>query len=262
MQEEITAVDELLGTALDFDVARNGAWVGVFQRGSALQVASSEGAQFALPRAVRLPVVRYMDSDRLVVIDARAPAGAYSGYVVSSTGVVLHPFHAGQGVEDVIVLHDVIAVTYFDQGIASGVPPSDQGIAFFDREGRFFGGYRSLFGSDAAEIVDCYAACRVDHHSLAFSSYAGFPLVRANPRSREHTAVELPRELHGAAAISVQHDTAFLFAPYDRKGALIGWRPGHPPREIGRHPGPLRGLESGRFLSAGRHGFTVLSCEP
>lgn len=261
MHEEITAVDESLGTALDFDVLRDGSWVGVFQQAAGLHVASSGGKHFPLPRTIRLPVVRYVERDRLVVIDAKGHAGAYSGFIVSMNGAMLNAFHAGHGVEDVVVLRDVIAVTYFDQGVSSGVPPSEQGIAFFDPDGRFYAGYRSLFGSQAADIVDCYAACRVDHHTIAFSSYTGFPLVQVSPLSREHRASALPRELHGAAALSIREDTAFLFAPYERKATLLAWREGDAPREVGRHPGPLRGLELGRFLSAGRHGFTVLTCE-
>jgi hypothetical protein len=261
MDEEITAVDEALGMALDFDVLRGGAWVGVFQRGSTLHVASSFGFQFALPRTIRLPVVRYLDPDRLVVVDAKAAPGVYSGFVMSVSGTMLHAFHAGHGVEDVVVLNELIAITYFDQGVQSGVPPSEQGIAFFDRDGQYYGGYRSLYGSTAANIVDCYAACRVDHHTIAFTSYSGFPLVLASPMSREHVSRPLPTELHGASALSLRNETAIFFAPYQKKGALLAWQEGYQPREVGRHPGPLRGLEFGRFLSTGRHGFTVLRCD-
>jgi hypothetical protein len=173
---------------------------------------------------------------------------------------MLHAFHAGLGVEDVVVLNELIAITYFDQGVQSGVPPSEQGVAFFDRDGQYYGGYRSLYGSTAANIVDCYAACRVDHHTIAFTSYSGFPLVLASPMSREHVSRELPSELHGASALSLRNETAIFFAPYQKKGALLAWQEGYQPREVGRHPGPLRGLEFGRFLSTGRHGFTVLTC--
>ena len=44
-----------------------------------------------------------------------------------------------------------------------------------------------------------------------------------------------------------------------RKGSLLAWRPDAAAREIGCHSGLLRGIESGRFLSTGAHGFTVLS---
>lgn len=136
----------------------------------------------------------------------------------------------------------------------------EQGIAFFDFEGRLYAGYRSLFGADAVDIVDCYAACRVDHHTIGFSAYLGFDLVCANPRARTHRARALPRSLHGASALTMKRDTAFFFSPYDSKGVLLELSASGVVREIGRHPGPLRGLEYGRFLSIGAHGFTVITC--
>ena len=111
------------------------------------------------------------------------------------------------------------------------------------------------------DVADCYAACRVDDHTLAFSPYTGFPLVRANARKRLHEAVALPRRLHGSSALSVRGDATYLFGPYEDKRTLFAFRRGQPPRELGRHSGPLRGLEFGRFLSIGQHGFTVLDVD-
>jgi hypothetical protein len=149
---------------------------------------------------------------------------------------------------------------YFDEGVFSGIPPSEQGIAFFDFEGHLYAGYRSLFGADAIDIVDCYAACRVDHRTICFSAYLGFDLICANPRARIHRARALPRSLHGASALTMKRDTAFFFSPYDSERVLLELSASGVVREIGRHPGPLRGLEYGRFLSIGEHGFTVITC--
>jgi hypothetical protein len=261
MEEQVVTVERDLGVAVDFDVGRDGAWVGVFQRNTGLFVASSHGTDFALGPAVRFPAVRFVGANRLIVVSQRSSKDPGESFIAELDGTQRAPIAAGDGIEDIVVLRDLIAVTYFDEGVFSGVPPSEQGIAFFDCEGRLFGGYRSIFGSDAVDIVDCYAACRVDDHTIGFSAYLGFDLVLANPRARIHQAQRLPRALHGSSAISLKRETALLFSPYDGKGAILEYA-GGAYREIDRRSGPLRGLEYGRFLSNGEHGFTILSADP
>jgi hypothetical protein len=194
-----------------------------------------------------------------VVVSQRAVRDAGQSFIARLDGSGRVPLAAGDGIADVIVLGDLIAVTYFDEGVFSGLAPSEQGIAFFDFGGGLFAGYRSLFGSDAVDIVDCYAACRVDHHTLGFSAYLGFDLAWANPRDRHHRTRPLMKDLHGAAAVTFQRDRVFLFSPYSSKDSVLEYRDGVA-HEIGRHVGPLRGLEYGRFLSIGEHGFATLTC--
>jgi hypothetical protein len=67
------------------------------------------------------------------------------------------------------------------------------------------------------------------------------------------------KDLHGAAAVTFQRDRVFLFSPYSSEDSVLEYRDGVA-HEIGRHVGPLRGLEYGRFLSIGEHGFATLTC--
>lgn len=258
MIEEITEVDRSLGVARDFDVLCDGSWVGVFQREDGVYIAHSDGREFRLKQSVRYPVVRALNRDRVIVLDARKRSNTPGAFLFSADGKLDHAFSAGDGIQDVVVLGDLIAVTYFDEGVFGDFPPSEQGIAFFDFQGQLFAGYQALFGSRAVRIVDCYSACRVDPQTLAFSAYTGFPLVRVHPRTSTQEVVELPRRLHGASALCVRGDLTFFFSPYDRIGVILSWQPGAKPKEVARHPGHLRGLEDGRFLAVGEHGFTVL----
>jgi hypothetical protein len=260
MDEQVVSIGQDLGDASDFDVLRDGTWVGIFRRSNRPFVVSSCGAEFALDPAVRFPIVRFVERDRAVIVSSRSLRNASPSFISSLDGTMQVSLVAGDGIEDVIVLSDLIAVTYFDEGVVSGIPPPEQGIAFFDFEGHLYGGYRSLFASDAVDIVDCYAACRVDHHTIGFSAYQGFDLVCANPRARTHRARALPRSVHGASALTIKRDTVFFFNPYDSKGMLLELSASGVVREIGRHSGPLRGLEYGRFLSIDAHGFTVITC--
>jgi hypothetical protein len=260
MDERVVSVEQDFGTALDFDVLGDGTWVGLFQRSEGIFVLSSQGTEFAVRASVSFPIVRFVDSEHVVVVSQRAVRDAGQSFIARLDGTSQVSLSAGDGVADVVVLRDLIAVTYFDEGVFSGIAPSEQGIAFFDFQGQLFAGYRSLFGSDAVDIVDCYAACRVDHHTIGFSAYLGFDLAWAAPRDLKHRAEPLPETLHGAAAVTFQRDRVYLFSPYVAKGSLVECTPGGA-REIGRHPGPLRGLEYGRFLSNGEHGFTVITCD-
>jgi len=259
MDERIVSVERELGAAMDFDVLRDGTWVGLFQRPNGIFVVSSQGSEFAVGASVSFPLVRFIDSGHIVVVSQRALRDAGRSFIARVDGAGQIPLAAGDGIQDVIVLGDLIAVTYFDEGVFSGIAPSEQGIAFFDFHGQLFAGYRSLFGSDAVDIVDCYAACRVDHHTVGFSAYLGFDLAWASPRGRKHGVQPLPTDLHGAAAITFQRDRVYLFSPYNSKGKVLEYNDGAM-REIGRHSGPLRGLEHGRFLANGEHGFTLMTC--
>jgi hypothetical protein len=258
MQEDFVSTDRALGIALDFDVLQDGTWVGIFQRSHGLFVASSDGSNFCVGEALPSPRVRFVDRHRVVVVSGNASRS----FISSLDGSQCLLFDSGHGFADVVVLGDLIAITYFDEGVFSGDPASAQGIAFFDFEGHLFAGYQSLFGSDAVFIDGCHAACRVDHDTIAFCTLPHFALLCANPRARLHSAYPLPGELDGASAISLRGDTAFVYDPYDHKQRIFEWcvNTDRVAGDVGRHSGRLRGLEYGRFLSVGDHGFTVISC--
>jgi len=259
MNETSIATDVAFGRARDFDVTRKGDWVGVFEGAkNQLHVRFANSAGFPLALELRFPVVRVIAHDRVVVVDLRTTKGRANAHIFNRLGELLSSFCAGDGIEDVVVLGDLIAVTYFDEGVFGGVPPSEEGIAFFDFSGNLLWGYQSLMGSDAVDVADCYCATRVDHHTLAFSPYTDFPLVHVQPTTRQQNVHELPVSLRGATALSMHGATAFLYGPYEAKRTMFRWSPGTGAEGIGHHSGPLRGLEGGRFLSRGEHGFTVV----
>jgi hypothetical protein len=255
MVEEVTEVDRQLGRARDFDVRPDGSWVGVFERPDGLHLVDSSGGETRLAQQLRFPLARAIGWDRVAVVDSRPLPNISGGVLLSLDGKLVRTFSTGDGVQDVVVLDDLVAVTYFDEGVFSGIPPGDQGIAFFNLDGEFFAGYQTLYGAEAVDVADCYAACRAGRHTLAFSPYAGFPLVRVNPRAHTQEVLGLPKNLQGASALSVLGDAVYFFV----KQKLFAWRAGERPSEAGRYDGTLRGLENGRFLASGEHGFTILN---
>jgi hypothetical protein len=262
MIETSTSVDRSLGIAVDFDVGVNGDWVGLFRRGGgSLHVESSVGSSFSVPITPRFPCIRSIGDKRILIVDSRTRGDTPNGHIFSDAGEVLAAFDVSDGVADVVVLETAFAVTYFDEGVFGGRAPSSEGVAFFAFDGDFSWGYLSGSGSGAAGIADCYCACRAGRNLLAFCPYPGFPLVELDLCTRVQKMESLPEALHGASALSKRRQDTFFYGPYSRKHGLFRWTPGEPPSVVGNHCGPLRGLDGGRFLSKGEHGFTIVEAE-
>jgi hypothetical protein len=259
MIETATLLPPRLGAAQDFDLGLDDAWVGLFRRADGTSfVHSSRFAPFQIAAALESPRIRRLGEDRVVVADSRSRGASPNGFIFSSTGEQLRAFDAGDGVQDVITFGDLFAVSYFDEGVFGTASPSNQGVAVFDRDGKYSWGYASRLGADAVEIADCYSACRLDDDRLAFSPYTSFPLVVLNLRSGAQEVVELPEALHGATALSIRGKHTFFYGPYASKDRLFRWAPGEEPVDLGRHAGPLRGIGAGRFVASSERGFTLL----
>lgn len=260
MLERVTSVAKSLGSAQDFDLRPDGSWIGLFQWPDGLHVADSSGRSFPVHQPVRYPILRALGFDRVVLVDRRPLPAGPGGFILSLQGQLLHSFSVGDGIQDVIVLDDVIVVTYFDEGIFSGISPAEEGIAFFDLDGVLLGGYQSAFGEKAVDIADCYAACPIGQNRIAFTAYTGFELVFLNPRACAQEIQELPEDLHGVSALSIRGNDVYFYGPSAQKQALLSWEPGKLPQHLGEHIGPLRGLQDGRFLAKNEHGYTVVDC--
>lgn len=259
MIETATLLPPRLGSAQDFDLAEDGAWVGLFRRADGLSfVHSSRFAAFRTEATLEAPRVRWLGADRIVIAGSRSGGGSPNGHVFSSTGELLAAFDAGDGVQDVVSFGDLFVISYFDEGVFGATSPSNQGVAVFDRDGKYCWGYTSRLGSDAVEVADCYCACRLDADHLAFSPYTSFPLISLNLRTGAQRVLEVPEVLHGATALSTHGRHTFFFGPYASKDRLFRWAPGEPPVDLGRHAGPLRGLGGGRFVATSERGFALL----
>jgi len=152
-------------------------------------------------------------------------------------------------------------VTYFDEGVLRGIAPGAEGLAVFNDRGQLRGGYRSMFGSKAVDVLDCYAACWASDSRITFLPYTTFPLVTFDLKTFDHNVDATPRIVHGSSAIAVLENEVLFFSPYDKKNAILKWAPGRPPSFIGLYPGQLRGIKGGRFLSHGTSGFTIVERE-
>jgi hypothetical protein len=266
MRETVTNLNPDWGELVDVDVLPSGQWAGLFNAGGQ---AWPGGPRFIrtpddcvpFDPLVSIPMVRCLDSRALVIVDSRAHAWRSNGWILSLADKTRIEFSAGDGIQDVLASQDAIVVTYFDEGVYSGIPPGDEGVAIFYTSGRLRAGYRSSLAANAVHVDDCYAACWQDKTHIAFSPYTGFPLVSWDVETLEQEVQPLPQELHGSSAITVSDDRFLFFSPYDIRNGIVAWSPKKEPTLVGQHPGPLRGLRGGRFLSRGTHGFTIVECD-
>jgi hypothetical protein len=234
------------GLLEDLDLGPAGEFVAVVRAGSDLRIVGP-GWSLDAPKSLRYPVVRLLDSRRVVLVDTRTPLDEPNVWILDRERGVISRFYAGDAIADVRVADAAIAFTYFDEAAASG--PAGEGVSFFDLEGRFLWGYRSQFGDEAVDTMDVYAACTDEVGRLWFFPYTEFPLVRLDIHSREQRVFSTPTILEGSEAFTIHGDAAYFVSPYNGRGRIFEWSLGSPDaRHVARIHGDFRGLSAGRFL--------------
>lgn len=245
------------GSLIDLDVARDGNTVAAtIKKGEARYLFWNE-MEIKLPKFLDRPCVRFMDEERVLVIDRRTNGKQENAATFSSDGRIVTKFMAGDGIQDVGCRNGNIFVSYFDEGVFSGIAPSEEGVAIFNAEGELIMGLREKFGP-RVDIVDCYCACWGNGESLWFCSYPNFPLVEWNLKKNSINILKLPAALQYPGSMSTENGDFFFFSPHTKRDTIIQWKPGMEPKEVGVHQGPLRGLPGGQFISVDEKGYMVI----
>lgn len=214
--------------------------------------------QTSITLNITYPLIRRLDKARTLLVDCRTRKDKPNAWIIDENGIVQTTFLAGDGVEDVVVLNSKIVISYFDEGVFSGVGPSDQGVVVFDFEGNILFGYRDKYGHQV-DIADCYCLSAKTHNTVLFLMYPDFPLVELSLDGYEHTVRNIPEKLHGASSLTSIRDDVFFHSPYDDDNMIFKWSmSGGGIEKIGEYSGRLRGLQRARFLSKGETGYTIL----
>jgi hypothetical protein len=236
-------------------VLATGDCVAVFRRGDKHIIRYGE-AEFEEPRAVRFPIVRFLNPDTILLADSRTTTGYNNAWVFDRAGNLFASFCAGDAIADILGQTDTIVVTYFDEGVFGNVPPAQEGVCVYSATGRLRFGYTSEFGEQAVSVADCYCACWGQGFDIWFSPYADFPLVKLDVVTREQEVFSLPSLLTGAKALTTDGNRFFF---HDPDGAILSWRLGVGVKSHGTCPDRLRGLRGGRFLFHGTSGYTLVT---
>ena len=245
------------GVVEDLDLAPEGSAVAAVRSPTSLRILGS-GWSVVPPRTPRFPLIRILNADRVVLIDARTQGTEVNAWVLDHQGEVVAAFFAGDAIADARVLRDFIAFTYSDEAYGAD-GPAGEGVAVFDLMGRFLWGYRSQFGEEAVDTMDVYAACTDERDYLWFFPYTEFPLVRLDVLSREQKLFKAPEILNGSGALSVRDEVAYFANPYQGRGAIFQWLCGAPTaHRVASIDGRVRGLSGGRFLAATRGDWTLV----
>src|SRR5438128_10147218 len=163
-------LDNLPASLYDLDITPSGGWIGTTEYGER-QSLCFDGKALPLPRPFRFPHTRAINDEVALVIDSRTRSLEKNAWMITSSGHITACFYAGDAVQDVLASSKFIVVTYFDESACTSPGIEGNGVAIFDLKGSFLFGYTSLFGDDAADVCDCYAACLTGESSLLFFPY-------------------------------------------------------------------------------------------
>jgi hypothetical protein len=206
------------------DIDSQGAWLAIVETREGLQLRSAT-THLALDLGLPHLMVRWL-GDKALVVGARIrKAGEINAWIIDvQDGTVLKSFSIGDGVEDVVVLRDFIAVSYFDEGVFGKHPLSNEAVSVFDYEGSFRWGYMSAV-PDSVWIADCYAMCRTGANTVGLYAYPDFPFIELDLTRCRQTSLETLPETHGAGAITCLPHAVFFHGPYPADGNFDKERP-------------------------------------
>lgn len=248
-----------------FDIDDNGNWLALVTSASGLRLVSAWN-DIPLGMDLSFAMVRCLNDTALVIFPRIRNKGEINAWIIDpQDGAILKTFSVGDGVEDVTILESHIAVSYFDEGVLSFIPPSQEGIAIFDHAGIYLWGYKNSIHRPV-DIIDCYAMCRTGRNRLAFCAYAGFELVELDVARQSQTILPTPSAVHGCGALACLGQIAFLRGPYPRDPdrdkprdqVFAIDRTTGDMRFAGILPGAfVRGLSSGRMLCISNDAVTI-----
>ena len=262
------------GTSLlDCDV-RDGQYAVLVDRGDSQLVQFNEWT-CSLPPHRYCSDIRLVNTTTVVALN-NATRGEPNALLIKHSVGIVGEFTAGDNIMDVVVVGDLIAVTYGDEGIFGKVEPSPEGIAIFSLNGDFLWGYHTaLGGPERGQIWDCYCACEGPDGRLWFKSYGTLPLVGLDCRTRTQKLVDTPKAVSNARALSTDGSSFWFFSPSidassprDQYGfidyslikwSLIKWTAGSRNADhVGEFEGRPRGLPGGSFIMVSRSGYRLL----
>ena len=231
---------------------------------TATHVMFGRGALVRLPAPLYSCRVRLLDPRTALVWGAVRPSnGEPNAWMVDSTGSIRQTFSPIQYCADALCTENYIVLTYFEDQIGRGDAVSAEGLAVFDRNGRFLWGWNGTI-REAARIGDCDAVVGLGANLIGIFASDEFPLVVADLATHQPVATHhpTPRVLHGAHAISMRDGAWYFVGPYGNKEAILLWHPGRGEPEIAGHVPArrrFRGLQGGRFISVAQDDAEVLT---
>jgi hypothetical protein len=205
---------------------------------------------------VRFPIIRRLNDDTFLIVDSRTD-GLPNGHIFNFTGQRIKSFLIGDGVEDIVVQHGKIIITYFDEGVLAADGPNNDGVAVFDFEGNQLFGFNS--SAVWGHILDCYCICKHGTNRVLFYAYTELKVYELNLDTLKVEVYDTPDDFTGTTAISSKGDKIVLHSSYHDKESFFMWdRVKNEVKKIGTYTSNLKGLKNGKFLAFGDKGYTIV----
>lgn len=205
---------------------------------------------------LRFPIIRRLNDETFLIADGRTKNNV-NGYIYNFSGQVVKSFLAGDAIEDIVVQHEKIVITYFDEGVYSGRDPSRDALAVFNFEGQQEFGFNSSVGDMI--ISDCYCICKHGTNRALFYAYTDFNVFELNLDSFNVQSFETPEDFRGASAITSIKNKLIFYSSYDDKTSFFLWdRHEKEVVKFGNYSRNLTGIKNGKFLTFDDNRYTII----
>lgn len=254
MDEQVTNIDTGAAKVLDLDADGQGSFIAFCDSG---QVIANDKRVF-INSQIQFPIIRILDGNKFLLADSRTEDDKPNAFVYDFTGQLLNSFLAGDGIQDILVHHNKIVVTYFDEGVFGADGPNNNGLSVFNFEGKQEFGFNESV--DGLHIYDCYCICKHGNDKVLFYAYDYFDVTELNLDSYKWEKVKTPTDFKGASALTSKNGKIIFHSSYDDKQSFFEWNTQTMQvNKIGKYSSHLKGLDDGKFLAVGESGFTIIS---
>lgn len=206
---------------------------------------------------IRFPVIRRLNNETFLIADSRTDNNV-NGYIYNFSGQLIKSFLAGDGIEDIVVQHDKIIITYFDEVVYGSDGPNGDGLAVFDFQGQQEFGVNSSVGDMV--IADCYCICKHGTNRVLFYAYTDLKVFELNLDTFKIERFETPSDFSGTSAMSSTGDKIIFHSSYQDKRSFFSWdRNKNEVIKFGDYSPGLTGIKNGKFLIYGDNGYTIVN---
>ena len=138
-------------------------------------------AEFDLPPTDQIFYYAQKIGENYLCVAGRCAREEQNAHLFDANGELLRSWHAGDGIEDVQVApNGQIWVSYFDEGVFSGLPLGAQGLVCFNERGQILFQFRKdcpQLPEECDGMFDCYALNVASNRDTWLFYYTKFPLV-------------------------------------------------------------------------------------
>lgn len=206
----------------------------------------------------QFPLIRRIDQDTFLIADARTSAPSVkNAFIYNFSGELIISFCAGDAIQAILIHRKKIIVSYFDEGVFSGILPSADGLAIFDLAGNQEFGINSNAGN--VLISDCYCMCKYSANSILFYAYSDFIITELNLDTFKLKHLSSSDDFTGASGISSVGGQVILHSCYKDPRSFFYWNTDKKEvTKFGDHAPGLIGLKDGKFLKIGDNGYSIV----